>query len=129
LERLKSKGKHDPLFALVVFVCAVIASNVLGWLFNGALWILKTLFGWSEVFVGPFAREPVAFLLSFVAASLIGCLYLLYRYNFRLRQIPVLGIASLTMFALFFSYISTNIYVQVARPSEPIAKPAVSKKI
>ena len=122
------KLKHKPVLACLIFICAVVAANVVGWIFNAVLWVLKTLFGWSEVFVGPFAKDPVAFLISVLAASILGCLYLAYRYGYQPRRIPTLAFASMAMVALFVAYVSTNIYVQLAGHPEPAAKSAESKK-
>lgn len=117
-ERTKNKEEHDPLWACI-FVGAVFAANVIGWIFNAVLWVFQKLFGWSEVFAGPFSKDPIAFLLSLFAALTIGFGYLAYRYKLRLRQIPLAGFALAAFSALFFAYIFTNVYVQATKRPEP----------
>ncbi len=113
MERQRKMGQHDPLFALVVFVGGVIAANVVGWIFNAVLGVFQKLFGWSEVFVGPFSKNPVAFLLSLLGTLIIGYSYVMYRYRFTLRQIPIIIHAVVVFTALVLAYIFTNVYIQM----------------
>lgn len=125
--RLKDE-KHEPLSAMIIFVVAVLVANVVGWTFNFVLAALQKIFGWSELLVGPFAKNPGAFLLALLATLTVASAYLLIRNKFRWREIPLSSFALAGFTSLFLTYVVTNVYVQMADSHQFEAKTADKKK-
>ena len=95
---------------LVGFVVAVILSNFVGYLFNALVALLGKLFGAGQTFVGPFEKNPVAFVLLLVLTSGFGVLYLWWTAGWKIRNSDPIRLFATAFIVLFATYVLTSLY-------------------
>jgi hypothetical protein len=108
-----SYGPSELFYGIIGFICAVILSNFVGYIFNAVVGFLGKLFSLSEAFAKPFDTHPLEFTIFLLIFTLIGIAYLLLKSRWKIRESNIFIVIIVMFSVLFATYISTSLYTAV----------------
>lgn len=110
---VRTYAQYQIVAALILFVCTVIAANVVGWIFNATLWVGQQVFGATEFSVSIFKDYPIEYVENLIAWGALLAVWCLYRARWRYKNISRVDICLCILPLIWISYVTTDIHVHI----------------